>query len=96
MATHKSAIKRHAQSLKRNASNRANRSELRTEIKKLRATVEQNDAAEARRMLPATLSLIDRSIQKGVLHDNTAARQKSRLTRLVNSIGSAGKTSTGS
>jgi len=66
---------------------------LRTEIKRLRTTAAGKDSAAARSLLPATLSLIDRSIQKGVLHENTAARYKSRLTRLVNSMGktAAGK-----
>ena len=89
MATHQSAVKRHAQSLRRREANKANRSRLRTEIKKLRETVESNDAASARQMLPETLALIDRSIQKGIVHENTAARYKSRLTRLVNTLGGA-------
>ena len=93
MATHKSAIKRHTQSLKRRVVNRSHQSRLRTEIKKLRATAAGKDSAAARGLLPATLALIDRSIQKGVLHENTAARYKSRLTRMVNAMGktAAGK-----
>jgi len=86
MATHQSAIKRHAQSEKRREANRSNRTRLRTQLKKLRATVAGKDLEEARRLLPETMALIDRSIQKGVLHENTAARHKSRLTRLVNSL----------
>jgi small subunit ribosomal protein S20 len=72
--------------LKRREANRSNRSRLRTQLKKLRATVAGKDLEEARRLLPETMALIDRSIQKGVLHENTAARHKSRLTRLVNSL----------
>ena len=86
MATHASAIKRHKQSLKRKARNRSNTTQLRTQIRKLRATVASKDEAEARRLLPGTIALIDRSIQKGVVHANTAARYKSRLTLLVNSL----------
>ena len=86
MATHSSAIKRHGQSLKRREANRSNRSRLRGQLKKLRAAADARDAETARQLLPETLSLIDRSIQKGVLHENTAARHKSRLTRLVNSL----------
>ena len=89
MATHKSAIKRHTQSLKRRARNKGNLSRLRTQIKKLRATVAGKDEAEAKRLLPETIALIDRSIQKGVVHENTAARYKSRLTRLVGTLGGA-------
>jgi len=86
MATHKSALKRHRQSLNRKARNRSNRSTLRSRIKTLREAVSRSEIEVARRLLPETLSLIDRSIQKGVLHENTASRHKSRLTRLVNSL----------
>ncbi|MBI3449376.1 MAG: 30S ribosomal protein S20 [Acidobacteria bacterium] len=82
MATHKSADKAHRQSLRRQLTNRANLSKLRTEIKRIRETA-GTDRAAALKMLPGTLSLIDRSIQKRVLHGNAAARYKSRLTRLV-------------
>ena len=90
MATHKSAIKRHRQSLKRRQTNRSNRSALRTQIKKLRSSASGEDLESARRMLVETTSLIDRSTRKGVLHANAAARQKSRLARLVNSLASGG------
>ena len=86
MATHKSAIKRHRQSLNRRARNRSNRSALRSSIKKLRTIVAEKNADTARQLLPTTIALIDRSIQKGVLHENAAARHKSRLTKLVNSL----------
>lgn len=90
MATHKSAIKRHRQSLKRRAINRSDRSTLRTQIKKLRTSASASDPDGARRMLVETTSLIDRSARKGVIHPNAAARQKSRLARLVNSLSSGG------
>jgi len=91
MATHKSAIKRHKQNLERRTRNKANLSRLRTQIKKLRATVASKDEAEARILLPQTIALIDRSIQKGIVHENTAARYKSRLTRLVRTLGAPAK-----
>ncbi len=86
MATHKSAVKRHRQSLIRRARNRSNRSTLRSGIRKLRSVVAEKQLDAARQLLPSTLALIDRSIQKGVLHENAAARHKSRLTKLVNSL----------
>ena len=86
MATHKSAVKRHAQSLKRRARNKSHTTKLRSQIRRLRAAVTGKDAGAARQMLNETLTLIDRSIQKGVLHENAAARHKSRLTRLVASL----------
>ncbi len=90
MATHGSALKAHRQSLRRREVNRRNLSRLRSEIKRLRETVKSGDAAAADKLLPKTLSLIDKSIQKGVLHDNAAARHKSRLSRLVRSSRQAG------
>jgi small subunit ribosomal protein S20 len=89
MATHKSALKAHRTSLRRRDNNRANRSRVRTEIKKVRTAAEAGDGGTAQKLLPHTLSLIDRASQQGVLHDNAAARYKSRLTRLVNKSGQA-------
>ncbi len=83
MANTESAKKRVRQSLKRRDRNRAHRSEVRTEIKKLRQAVASGDAAVARELLPATLGIIDRCAKKGAMHRNTAARTKARLTRAV-------------
>ncbi|MFY9611699.1 MAG: 30S ribosomal protein S20 [Blastocatellia bacterium] len=86
MANHKSAEKRVRQTERRNQVNGRNRSHLRTQIKKLRAVIEAGSRDEARVVLAQTVSIIDRSIQKGVLHQNAAARHKSRLTTRVNSM----------
>jgi small subunit ribosomal protein S20 len=88
MANHKSAEKRTRQALRRNEANRRNRGQLRTEIKKLRAAVEAGNQEEAKALLGSTVSLIDKSIQKGILHKNAAARHKSRLTSSVNGMSS--------
>ncbi|MDT5293958.1 MAG: small subunit ribosomal protein [Acidobacteriota bacterium] len=80
MPNHKSAEKRVRQNEKRRDINRGNRGRLRTGIKKLRAALESGDAGSAQTLLPATVSLIDKAVQKGVLHRNAAARYKSRLT----------------
>jgi len=84
MANHKSAEKRARQSERRNENNRRNKSRLRTEIKKLRAAIENGNQNEAKALLTGTVSLIDKSIQKGIIHRNAAARYKSRLTSSVN------------
>ena len=88
MATHKSAIKKHRQSLDRRLRNRQHRSRLRGRIKVFRKAIEAGDVETARGMLPSTLSLVDRTAKLGVIHDNAAARTKSRLTRAVNRAGS--------
>lgn len=86
MANHKSAEKRNRQAERRNEVNRRNRGALRTEIKRLRAAVEEGNREEAQTLLPTTVSVIDRSVQKGVLHKNAAARYKSRLTGSVSKL----------
>jgi small subunit ribosomal protein S20 len=86
MANHKSAEKRVRQTAKRNTINSRNRSRLRTQIKKLRAAIEVGDQQTAQTLLPQTVSLIDKSVQKGILHSNAAARYKSRLTTTVSGM----------
>ncbi|MBV9216612.1 MAG: 30S ribosomal protein S20 [Acidobacteria bacterium] len=83
MANHKSAEKRVRQNAKRNEINRSNRSKLRTSIKKLRASVAAHDKAGSTELLNPTISLIDKAVNKGIIHKNTAARYKSRLTKHV-------------
>ncbi|MBI1950186.1 MAG: 30S ribosomal protein S20 [Acidobacteria bacterium] len=89
MARIQSAVKNIRKNRKRNAVNTARRSRLRSQLRKLRALLVEKDAAGARRELSRTLSILDRSVTKGILHRNTAARHKSRLTRQVNSLGGA-------
>jgi small subunit ribosomal protein S20 len=83
MANNRSADKRNRQSLERRDRNRAARSRMRTAIKKLRAAVTAADAKAAGELLPPTLRLIDATAQKQVIHANTAARYKSRLSKAV-------------
>ncbi len=87
MANHKSAEKRVRQNAKRKEINRSNRSKLRTSIKKLRTAIAGNDKATGELLFP-TVSLIDKAVNKGILHKNTAARYKSRLTKHVNEMAS--------
>ena len=86
MPNHKSAEKRDRQNVKRREVNRSNRSELRTQIKKLRAALTGNDKKQSQELLQPTVSLIDKAVNKGVLHKNTAARHKSRLTSRVDAL----------
>jgi len=83
MANHKSAEKRVRQNAKRNKINRSNRSKLRTQIKELRSAIGGHDKSQSGELLIPTVSLIDKAVNKGVLHKNTAARYKSRLTKHV-------------
>ena len=89
MAHHASALKQMRQSLKHKARNRQNLAKLKTQVKKMRSALAKGDAAAAKELLPATVSEIDRASKKGVVHDNAAARYKSRLTRRVNALAAA-------
>jgi small subunit ribosomal protein S20 len=84
MANHKSAEKRVRQNTKRNEINRSNRSKLRTQIKSLRSALVASDKDRSTELLNPTVSLIDKAVNKGLIHKNTAARHKSRLTKRVN------------
>ena len=86
MARIKSAVKNIRKSRRRRSVNIIRRGHLRSQIKRLRLLVAKKDAGGASRELPKTLSLIDKSIGTGILHRNTAARHKSRLTRQVNAL----------
>jgi small subunit ribosomal protein S20 len=87
MPNHKSAEKRVRQTEKRNAVNTSNKSRLRTQIKKLRVALAAGDKAQSVELLNPTISTIDKAVNKGILHKNTAARYKSRLTSHVNDLG---------
>ncbi len=82
----KSVLKRAAQSVQRAEVNRANRTRVRTAIKKLRGAITAGDVTAAGNLLNATLSAIDQAITKNVLHENTANRYKSRLTLAFNEL----------
>jgi len=87
MANHPSAIKRYRQTERRHLVNQMNRHRLKTQMKKLRAAIAAGKAADAKTLLPGTLSMIDKSVQKGVIKENTARRYKSRLTKTVTGFG---------
>ncbi|HUX06122.1 MAG TPA: 30S ribosomal protein S20 [Acidobacteriota bacterium] len=80
MANIKSAMKRDKQNKVARLRNRHFVSTLRGDIKKFRKLVAEGDIEGARKSLGSTYSRIDKSIQKGIIHRNRAARLKSRLT----------------
>jgi len=88
MANIKSAMKRIRQSEKRRVRNAAVRSTVRTSVKSVRAAIESSQADQARATLLRTVQILDKAVTKGVIHENTAARKKSRLTRQVNALAS--------
>ena len=83
MAQHISAEKRARSSKRKAARNVQWRSRMRSAIKRVRTT---KDKEKARAELQKTVKLLDQLAAKGVIHKNKAANNKSRLTRLVNSL----------
>ena len=89
MANTKSAIKNVRKNQRRREINKTRKGTLRTQIKKLRSLVKSKDIEGSAKELVKTISVIDRSIRKGILHKNTAGRYKSRLSRTVRGLGSS-------
>ena len=75
----KSALKANRQNVKRREHNRALRSTLRTALKAIRAGLDGKDVDTAQKALSKTVSLVDKMATKGIIHNNTADRYKSRL-----------------
>jgi small subunit ribosomal protein S20 len=86
MANHQSALKRARQTERRTARNRTNTSRLRTQLRELRETIEKGDKSAAQELYRSTVSVLDKAIQKGTLHENTASRYKSRLGKRVTAM----------
>ena len=83
MANHVSSLKRARQTITKTAHNRANRSKLRGTLRTLREAILKGDKTELMKVYSSTASILDKSVQKGVLHKNTASRYKSRLNARV-------------
>ena len=86
MANHVSALKRARQDIKKRDQNRAQKSAMRTAIKRVKAAVEAGDKAAANEAFSTANSLIARAGRKGILHANTASRAVSRLNAKVKAI----------
>ena len=86
MANTAQARKRARQSLKRNAHNAAQRSELRTALKKVRKAIASGDKAVAQAQLQESQGVIDAIADKKIFHKNAAARYKSRLAAAIKAM----------
>lgn len=86
MANIKSAEKRARQAIRRRTHNVTLRSKMRTAIKKARAAIATGEKAGASAAVKAAIPVIDSMVNKGIIHRNTAARHKSRLSALVKAL----------
>jgi small subunit ribosomal protein S20 len=86
MANHVSSLKRARQTIVKTAVNRANKSKLRGILRALREAIAKGDSKLVAEQYRQTVSVLDKSVQKGVLHKNTASRYKSRLNARVKAV----------
>lgn len=85
MATHRSAEKRHRQSLKRRDRNKQAFGAIASAKKKvLTLARDKANKGDVQMALRTAVRLIDKALVHGQLHKKTAARQISRLTKQVN------------
>ncbi|MDD2220528.1 MAG: 30S ribosomal protein S20 [Clostridia bacterium] len=82
----KSAKKRVAIAESRRLKNAAVKSEMKTQLKKFSATVVEGDKEAAQAQLNESISLLDKSASKGVIHKNMAARKKAAIYRAFNNM----------
>lgn len=76
----KSAKKRQVTQQRDRAINKSHKSELATALKKINALIKAGDVNAANEMLPATFSILDEMVTKGIIHKNKADRNKANLS----------------
>ena len=86
MANHKSALKRARQSEIKRIRNKSYKTTARNTIKGVRKAVSDNAVEQAEKGLTKAVSVLQKTASKGVIHQNKAARQISRLARQVNQL----------
>ena len=86
MANHKSAVKRHRQSIQRAARNRAARTRVKNAVKDVRVAIQGNNKEQAAAALSTASSVLAKAAGKGAMHWKKAARKVSRLARALNAI----------
>ena len=86
MANIKSAKKRVLTAEKNRIRNVAFKTSIKTALKKALALAEGDDKEALNAAISKAYQLCDKAVSKGILHKNTAARKKSRLTKAVNKL----------
>ncbi len=86
MANIKSAKKRVLVAQRNNERNTAFKTSIKTAVKKALAAAKNNEEDVLKSALSNVYKLCDKAAGKGILHKNTAARKKSRLTIAINKL----------
>lgn len=87
MANTKQALKRARQSQKHRMSNKWQLSRFNTNIKNVLEAINKKDAPKAKALYVEAVSIIDKMVNKGLIHKNKAARHKSRLNKHIHALG---------
>lgn len=86
MANTKQTAKRARQNKIRRDHNASLRSRMRTYLKRTKAAIEAGDKAAASTAFKETVSILDRTVSKGLIHKNKAARHKRRLNAQIHAL----------
>jgi small subunit ribosomal protein S20 len=84
--TNKSAEKRNRQGEKRRLQNKTVKTSIRSSAKKVAVAAQGKDKPQAETALKDMIKRIDTAARKGIVSKNAAARKKSRMQKLVNSL----------
>ena len=93
MPNTRSAKKRLKQDKARRSYNRAAKSAVKTQVKKVLAALDEGDLATANNEYIAAARKLDKACAHGVIHKNAAARRKSRLQKRILSVKNGGSES---
>ena len=78
------------QNAKRRERNLPVKSQMKTMFKKGLVLIKEGKADEAAKLMPEIFSVIDMAVKRNLLHENNAARKKSRLSRALNELQKSG------
>ncbi len=81
-----SAKKRMRQDLVRRSRNRSTKSSIRTQLRKVREAIAAKDLEKSQTEFRALVKKLDRAAARSVIHANTAARTKSRLSQAIKAL----------
>ena len=82
----KSAKKRVLTSAKKHEQNKMDKTALKMALKKMNAALASKNAAEAEALRSATVTVIDTSVRKNIIHKNKAANLKSAIDQKLNAL----------
>ena len=88
MANHKSALKRARQNEIKRTRNKGHKTRAKTAIKNVRNAIAENSLETSREKLSEAVSVLQKTVSKGIIHRNTASRKISRLSRQINRLSS--------